>query len=278
MSEGATAVVNRRMPAFDVFDRALRNQVREGALWGSSLVSLVLLVTALWPSLRDSGTLNDLSGSLPSGTAEAFGLLEFGTPAGYLKGNLYAVLVPLMLCWFGISLATSSTAGDEDAGRLELLLVLPVGRRSVFLARSLASMTTLFVVGVVTWLSLIACCAVFDVDVSSKGMVSVSVMVTLLAMLHAGIALVVGGWGARRGAVLGITSSVMLIGYVLQAFLPLSDALKTWAQVSPWQWALGGDPLTGGLDFSAVAAMSGSTIALTVFGCYLAGRRDIRSV
>ncbi|MDQ1295985.1 MAG: beta-exotoxin transport system permease protein [Actinomycetota bacterium] len=278
MNENETATARRTKPALEVYRCALRNQIRDGLLWGSSLVCLVLMVAALWPSLRDSGTLNDLSGSLPGGTAEAFGLQEFGTPAGYLKGNLYAVLVPLMLCWFGISLATSSTAGDEDAGRLELLLVLPIGRRTVFLARSLASMTTLLLVGIVTWISLIACCALFDLDVSFEGMASVSAMVTLLAMLHVGVTFLVSGWGARRGAVLGITSTVMMAGYVLQAFLPLSDALKDWAQVSPWQWALGADPLSGELDLIAAAALTVLTLVLTALGAQLADRRDVRSV
>lgn len=263
--------------ALAVYGSMLRTQVREVMLWGTSLVALVLAVTALWPSMRDSGALDDIEGSLPSGTAEALGLLDFASPAGYLKGNLYAVLLPLVLCWFAVALVTSATAGDEDAGRLELLLVLPVSRRSAFLARALASVTNLVLVGLVTWASLIGCCLLFDLDVSTAHLSAASLMVTLLAVLHAAVAFAAGGWGLRRGAVMGVSSTVMLMGYVIQAFLPLSDSLDAWAAVSPWQWALGADPLNGGVDAAGAAALAGLSLLLLAVGTYVVARRDVRS-
>ena len=52
-----------------------------------------------------------------------------------------------------------------------------------------------------------------------------------------------GLWLGRPGIVLGVGMALAVAGYVAVALFPLSDVLEPWKHASPWDWALGGDPL-----------------------------------
>ncbi|MGH2407698.1 MAG: hypothetical protein ACRDF7_06445, partial [Candidatus Limnocylindrales bacterium] len=93
---------------------------------------------AFWPAFKGTTALNDALKVLPAGMLEAFGLQDFASPAGYLRGGLYELIVPLMFAAAGVMLANSATASEEDAGRLELFLAQPVTRRAFMTARALA--------------------------------------------------------------------------------------------------------------------------------------------
>jgi ABC-2 type transport system permease protein len=65
----------------------------------------------------------------------------------------------------------------------------------------------------------------------------------VLGRCYAGLALAIAGFVARPGLVLGIGLGAALVGYLIAVLFPLSDALEGFARLSPWDWALGGDPL-----------------------------------
>ena len=97
--------------------------------WGLAIVTFSLVNLAFWPSLEGSEALESLEG-MSEGLLEAFGAQDIATPAGYLDGQLFALMLPLLLSGMAIAAVTAITSGDEDAGRLELLHALPVTRRA----------------------------------------------------------------------------------------------------------------------------------------------------
>ena len=114
-------------------------QMRRSLLgWGIGLGSLVAVTVAFWPAFRGSSGISEAIDQLPSGVIEAFGLAGFGTPAGFLRGNLYEFIVPLLLAIAAVAAANGLTAAEEDAGRMETYLSQPVSRRSVFIGRTVA--------------------------------------------------------------------------------------------------------------------------------------------
>ena len=76
---------------------------------------------------------------------------------------------------------------------------------------------------------------------------------------------------ARRG--LGLA----LAGYIVAALFPLSDVLEAWAWLSPWDWALGGDPLFHATEAWRYVALAGAAAVLVVVGVIAFARRDVRS-
>jgi ABC-2 type transport system permease protein len=254
-----------------------RSSWRAGLGWSIVFVLMVVGTVAFWPALQGSSGLNEALGQLPPALLEAFGLEDFASPAGYLKGGLYDVVVPLMFAAAGVILASTATAGEEDAGRLELWLAQPVTRSAVFAGRVLAVLGWLAVLAFVTLVSQVASDAAFGLEIANARIVATVCVCALLGALYAGIAIAVAGLVGRPGPVLAVGLGLALIGYLVAALFPLSDVLDAWAWLSPWDWALGGDPLFNPTEAARYVALAVAAIVLVFVGGIAFARRDIRS-
>lgn len=263
--------------AWELLAVSLRAARRASLVWGFSLAALVVLTVAFWPSFRDEPGLADLIAGMPQPLVDAFGLADFGTPAGFLRGNLYAVLAPLMLAVAAVLLMNGQTASDEDSGRMEAYLAQPVTRAAVFLGRVAGVVVWLLVIGLLILAGQLVSDAVFGLDIAPDRIVATVVLCVLLGVLHAGVAALVAGWTGRPGVVLGVGMGLAVAGYVAIALFPISDVLAPWRHVSPWDWALGGDPLKAATEAWRYLALGVPTLVLIGIGTWAFGRRDVQA-
>jgi ABC-2 type transport system permease protein len=254
--------------------RALR---RATIIWAVSLAVLVAATVSVWPAFKSGSGVSRAIDQLPQGVVQAFGLEGFGTPAGFLRGNLYAFFVPLLLVGAAIYFASSLTAGEEDAGRLELVLTQPVARRSVFAGRATAAVIGLMVVVVVTALVQYGSDAQVHLSIAADRMGATLALTALLALFHGCLALAVAGLRSKPSTVLGAGFFVAIAGMVVALLFPLSTALKPFAGFSPWDWAFGGDPLVNATEPWRYLALGVPALAMALFGVWAFGRRDIRT-
>src|SRR6478672_8683126 len=91
------------------------------------------------------------------------------------------------------------------------------------------------------------------------------------------VAALIAGWTGRPGLVLGVGMTLAVAGYVAVALFPLAGVLKPWRHASPWDWALGGDPLTGTTDAWRYLALGVPAVLLILAGGWLFGRRDVKA-
>jgi ABC-2 type transport system permease protein len=255
----------------------LRAARRSGIVWALSLAVLIGLTVAFYPAFRDEPELDNIIQGMPEALRDAFGLADFGTPAGFLRGNLYAVLVPLLLAVAGVLLMNGQTASDEDSGRMEAYLAQPVTRASVFLGRVAGVLVWLVVIGLVMLATQLIANQVFGVEIAWERVFATVVLCVLLGVLHAAVAALVAGWTGRPGLVLGVGVALAVAGYVAIALFPISDVLAPWRHVSPWDWALGGDPLTNVTEAWRYLALAGPAIVLIAIGTWAFGRRDVQA-
>lgn len=253
--------------------RALR---RSSIWWMVGVVAFAVLNAAFWPSLEGSDT---LAGLEDMGTLlEAFGAQHLASPAGYLDGQVFALMLPLLLSAMAVTQTSALTAGDEDAGRLELLHALPVSRRMVWLTCWSSSLLTLATVATIVAAALVICLPVFSFDgVGSVSVVAATAACALLAAFHASVAYVVGAMGGSRGRAVGVAVLVLVAGYVASFVLPLADALHDVRRWSPWYWALGEQPVFSGVSPLRLLLLAGVTAVLVWWGTVAVDRRDIRS-
>jgi beta-exotoxin I transport system permease protein len=254
----------------------LRSMTRAGVSWAVAIALLIFATIAFWPALRGAA-LDELMNQIPSNLLQALGLQDFGTPAGYLRGNLYEILVPIMLAAAGVLMANGTTASDEDAGRLELVLAQPVQRAWVFAGRAVAVFVWLIAIGLVVAVTQFASDAIFDLQIDSGLLLATIVLSVLLGAIHAGLALAVAGIAARPGLVLAVGLGVAIFGYVVAALFPLNSALAPLQHLSPWDWALSGDPLSNGTDIGRCLILAVIAVALAAVGVVGFGRRDINA-
>jgi ABC-2 type transport system permease protein len=254
-----------------------RSSWRAGLGWAIAFVLLVVSTVAFWPAFKGSTGLDAAFQALPKGMLEAFGFQDFTSPAGYLRGGLYEVIVPLMFAAAGVLFANSATAGEEDAGRLELPLALPITRRAFLAGRSLAILGWMVVLAIVVLVAQLLSNGAFGLEIADARIVSTVVLCGLLGTVYAGLAIAIAGILARPALVLAVGLGLSLVGYLVAALFPLSDVLAPWARLSPWDWALGGDPLVNPAELWRYAALAVPSLALAVVGIAAFERRDIRS-
>jgi ABC-2 type transport system permease protein len=262
----------------ELLARGLQAQRRSTLVWASSIVLLAVSVVALWPSLERSGSLGGLTAGMSPQLVAAFGLGEFNTANGYLRGNLYAVMLPLLLGSMAITAATALTSGDEEAGRFELLLALPLRRTQVLLMRLLTVVISLALTSAAVAVTVAGSVVVLDMDVALAGVFAVALATWLLAVFHASLAYAAAAAGCRPQMTVGVAAGVLVVGYMLQAVVPLSKSLKPLSALSPWDWALGHDPLRNGFAGGGLMILLAVSVVLVAVGTVLINRRDIRTV
>lgn len=254
---------------------ALRSIRRAVAWWSIALAAIVGLTMAFWPAFRGASGISQAIDSLPGPVVQAFGLADFGSPAGFLRGNLYELLVPLLLCIAAVALVGGQTAGDEAAGRLELFLAQPIERRTLFVARLLACLIGLAVIVVVTIVAQLVSDVIVGLSIDSRVVVATAITGGLLAAAYGSLAYLVACLRANPSLVLGVGVGLTFAGYLVAALFPIADALKPWKIVSPWDWANGGDPLVNGVEPVRVLALVVLAVLLAFAGTLVVTRRDV---
>ncbi len=250
--------------------------LRRGLFWWAfGLAGLVVATLAFWPAFRGSSGISQALDQLPSGVVSALGLANFGTPAGYLRGNLYEFFLPLLLAGAAIAFVNGQTAGEESSGRLELWLAQPVDRRSLFLGRAIAALIGLIVLLLVLAVVQLGVDAVVDLRIDAGYLLSTILLCGLLAAFHASVAFAIAGLRARPALVLGIGVGLAIAGYLVAALFPLASVLEPLRHISPWDWAFGGDPLEHPTDAWRYAALVIPTVLLTAAGLVAVAKRDV---
>lgn len=253
-------------------------QMRRSLLgWGIGLGALIGVTVAFWPAFRGSSGISEAIDNLPPAVVDAFGLAGFGTPAGFLRGNLYEFIVPLLLAVAAVAAANGLTSAEEDAGRLETYLSQPIARRSLFLARSVAVFLWLVLMTAFLLVVQLVSDAVVGLDIDTARVVSTVVLCGLLALLFATLALAVAGWLPRPALVLAIGIAAAVGGYLVAALFPLSDPLDPLSGLSPWKWAMGGDPLVNAAEPWRYLALVVPAVILVAVGVAGFIRRDVRA-
>ena len=258
----------------NVFAKTLRDQRRAFFGWSVGVALLVLLESALWPTVRHMGNIEDFIANYPETLRELFKLDQFGSGAGFLNGELYSLMLPILFLVYGIGRGARSIAGEEEAGTLEVLLTTRVSPTSLVRDRAAALAVGVFGLGLVLFGVVAVCSPAFGLDVPLGEAAAGSLAMALLGLEFGWLALAVGAITGRHVVATAVAATAAVAAYVLYAAGGLVEAVEPWRAVSPFDQALAGGPLGGGVPWSFLwlpaAAVVFLAAALPVFE-----RRDI---
>ena len=96
-----------------------------------------------------------------------------------------------------------------------------------------------------------------------------------LAVCFAMIALAAGAATGRAGVAGALAGGITVLSYLVATMLPVAG-LDGWAQVSPWHYYNGSDPLTNGLDPAHLAVLGGVALLAAAVSWVTFKRRDLR--
>lgn len=262
-----------------VFTGALRESRRRFLWWSVGLIGYVVVIAAVWPSIRDNDALLELHKTYPEalkGFASFGGQFDLGTPAGYLGAELFSVMVPLLLLVAGIGGGARALAGEEERGTLELLLAQPVSRRRVALEKLAAVGLEVVALGGVLFLALWVSTAVAGMRIAAGHLLAATTAAVLLALAYAAIAVLTGAATGRRATAIAVPSALVVCAYLVNGLAPLVDVAHALRKLSPWYHYAAGDPLRHGLGTNALVLVA-ILIAATLLVPFVLDRRDFTS-
>lgn len=264
-----------------VLRRFLRDGRRSTLGWTLGIVAMVVFTIGFYPSVRGQASIDELVRDLPEAVKAVIGLQEgvsLTSPAGYLQGRLFSILLPVLLLTFGIGTGARAIGGSEADGTLELLLSNPVTRRRVLVERYVATAGLVVGLGLVFFVSLLALApAVGLLDgVPVARLAGASAAATGLALLHATLAFAVGSARGRPAPAVAVASALAAAGYLLQGVAAASGSLGALEAASPWHWYLERNVLVEGLAARTIVAPLALSLVLAVAAAWIFDRRDLR--
>ena len=244
-----------------VFSKTLRDQRRALAWWALGFVGTVFMYASFWPSVREyAGGFNAYIQKLPQAIRNLIGNTDFGTPAGYLKSELFTFLGPILLLVFATGAGARAIAGEEEAGTLDLLLSTPVARRRVYLDKFWAMVGGTFSLAFLMWAAIMLIGRPYDLTVATANLTAMVVNLFLLALAFGSLAMAVGAATGSRGLAIGLTSGTALVTFLVNALTSV-EALKV---ASPFHYYSSHDPIVSGfqpVDVLVLASIAAACLA-----------------
>lgn len=251
---------------------AVRLRIRSSVLTAAGMALVIVMVGALFPAV--GGSIGRLD--LPEGVSDLLGGADYGTLVGWMRSEIGAVYGPLVMATVAIGAAAGSLAGEEESGILELVLAHPIGRTHLVLAKAAAMVVSVLVVATGTLLGLVIGVAVGGGGISLADVAAFVAHLAFFGCAVGSLALALAAATGRRAIAVGGAAAFTLLGFLINGFAPLVDALSWLKFISPFHYYAGGDPLSSGLDVLDVAVLGVSAAMLTALATVLFEDRDLR--
>ena len=218
----------------------------------------------------------DFADQFPEAILAMVGFADLATPEGWYQTENFSLTVPIAFIVVTVAMGAKALAGEEARRTMGLLLANPV-RRSTVVAEKTAAMTgVLLVLAVLTFLGTMGGSLMANLGMSYANVAATTGLAALLGLLFGALALAISAATGRVKAAVYGSSAAALVFYILNAFLPLSDALAGYAKWSPFYYYLGGDPLNQGMHWGHAGILAGLTVLLLGAAVALFERRDLR--
>lgn len=249
----------------------LHDRRRSLLAWGLPLGVMSAFVVAIYPSVE--GALSKAIEQYPTGLKEAFGIGQLTNVDQYLQAEMLSLIVPLAVGYLAVRAVASGIAGAAESGRLDVLLSAPVSRTRIcaagFLATAVEVAAVLALTGVLAGLGSVLAGAGLRAGPALAGFANV----WPLALLAAGLGILVCGLSLRTAVVTGSVAGVLVAMYVLDLIGKLDTSLDWVRYASAFKYY--GNAIEHGIDPLAFVGTTLVAACLAALGALLLERRDI---
>jgi ABC-2 type transport system permease protein len=259
--------------------RGLRDHRRALACWCVGVAAYVGLIAAIFPSIEGSPEFDELLESYPEILKSLFGIAEGGSITsgpGFLDAELFSFMLPLFVLLVAIGSGARTFAGEEDAGRLELVLAYPVRRRDAVLAKGLAVGSEVVVVSATAGLAMIVLDPVAGLDLASGRILAATASLVALGLVHGWLALSVGAATSSRALSIGVPAGLAAAAYLVNGLHGIAGWLDPVRFFSSF-WLVGSSPLQGGADALGIVLVAAVGVVVLGAGSLLVERRDLET-
>ncbi len=249
----------------------LHDRRRSLLAWGLPLGLMSAFIVAIFPSVE--GALSKAIQSYPTGLKEAFGIGELSNVEQYLHAEMLSLIVPLAAGYLAVRAVASGLAGAAEVGRLDVLLSAPVSRSRLCAASFLGTAIELAAV-----LAITAALALLGSVLAGSGLPAGDAIagfahVWPLALLFAGLGIVVCAASLRTTVVTGSVAGVLVAMYVIDLIGKL-DAGLSWVRYGS-VFKYYGNAIEAGVEPVAFLGIVACACLLAALGAWLVEARDI---
>jgi ABC-2 type transport system permease protein len=246
-----------------------RSELRATIYWTIGLSIYVGAVVSLYPSVKSALNIE----AIPAGMRSAFNITDFTYLAGFLSSELFGVILPLVLPFYGIVMLSNVVAGAEERGRLDILLGNPLPRYQLVVGTFIVAATYLLAMvmtfGGVIWLV----AGAFDLSLTARQAFRATFALWPTALVFSTLALAVSTRARQRAVAMGIPAAIVLLSYLILVIGRLSPAVEIVKYVSAYNYY--GVAILEGIWWEGTALLLTATAALLTFAIVSFNRRDI---
>lgn len=258
-----------------VFGKMLWDQRRSLLAWAIGITAVGAFYAAFYPMVNTPEMRQALE-SYPQGMLEALGMTDATSVPGYLGSTTFGLLCPTLIVVFAAAIGGSSIAGDEEGGRLDLVLAHPISRWAVLWQRFAAIGAAMLGVCLILAVILIAISGPFGLSaVSPVNLVVTSVQLAAFGVLFGALAIGAGAATGRRSVAFALVAIVGVVGYFGNNLGPSIEGLGWLQRLSPFFYYSGGEPLRNGFQAVDTAVLLVVALVLVGLGGLRFDRRDI---
>lgn len=260
--------------------RAFNGSVFTRTLWDNRRILLVWTVAAGLLTLVYASFYPQVSADSMANVPEAmrgFGFEDASTAAGYLRGAVFGLLVPLLVTFYGAATGARMISADEESGHLDLLLAHPISRTRLLLHRFAALAAGASLIAIAVFAAVLTVRGSADLDsIAVAGFAAQALNVALLGLLFGAVATGIGAASGRsRGSVFGTTAGAGVLTYALHGLAPQIGA--DWLRyLTPYHYYIDHQPLINGIHAGDVAVLAGCTAAVIAVCAWRLNQRDLR--
>jgi ABC-2 type transport system permease protein len=258
-----------------VYTKALYDQRRGLLGWSAGIATMTALFVLIYPMVRDMPDLDVFLEQYPDVFGQLFNIEAMTTGPGFLNAELFSLLGPALFLVYGIGRGARAVAGEEETGTLEVLLATPLSRTRMLAEKALALVTGVSVLGVVLFVTMVAFGPLVDLGLTVGYAAAAAASMTLLGAEFGLLALAVGAVAGRRGPAITVAGVAAVASYLLFAVGALVDEVEPWRFLSPFQHAIGTDPIINGMSAGYATAMVLVGLVVVALSSPLLEHRDI---
>lgn len=246
-----------------------RAEWRATVYWTVGLSLYAGLVVSIYPSVRSAVDLD----AIPQNMRAAFNITDFAQLAGFLSSQLFGVILPLVVPFYGIVMLSNVVAGAEERGRLDILLGNPIPRHHLvigtFVVAAIYLLGIVLVLGGVVW----GVAAALDLDLTLRQAVRSTFVLWPTSLVFGSLALAVSTVARQRAVAMGIPAAVVLLSYLALVIGRLAQPVELVRYLSAYNYY--GVAILEGVWWGGMAILAGASLKLLVFAVIAFNRRDI---
>lgn len=251
----------------------------QGLLIVTGYVMFLLMGVLMGPlyALLDT-TLLEYADQLPKELWAFVGSAGSGmsTPEGFYEVETFGMMVPIAIMAVTIIVGARGLAGEEANRTMGLLLSNPIKRRTVVLEKAYAMVALACLVGVAIFAGVWFGSILGGLGINPINIAAASALGTLVGLVFGGIALVLSAAvGKVRIAIFG-SVGIALVAFLVNSIAILNDKVEALAVFTPFNYYLGNEPLTNGMDWGNCAVLLVAFLVLVGAALFLFDRRDLR--